>query len=248
MREWELIGQLQRSGTVPVDTVSIGDDCCVWQPDDRTALSVDTVVEGRHFERDTPEALVGRKAAASALSDLAAMGATPIGAVVALCCPAHRDAAALMLALRAELERHDCMLLGGDTTAADQLIVSVTVCEPAAERLLLRQGAELGDVLAVTGLLGGSFADGRHLKPQPRLAEGAWLAAQSGVKAMLDLSDGLAGDVRRLAEASDVGMVLHTNQIPLHPTIANGPEPHRRAASDGEDYELLVCRGCTQMA
>ena len=95
MREWELIGQLQRSGTIPADTVSIGDDCCVWNPDDRTALSVDSVVEGRHFDRETPDALVGRKAAAAALSDLAAMGAQPVGAVVALACPPHRDAAAL---------------------------------------------------------------------------------------------------------------------------------------------------------
>ena len=159
MRESDLIRSLRARITDPPGALGIGDDCCVWTPGGPTCLSVDAIVEGRHFQSDTDPVLVGRKAAAAALSDLAAMGATPRGAAVAISCPARWNPLAVMDGLTAELERHACPLLGGDTTAADQLVVSVTVWGEAANGRLLRRGdGQAGDLLVVTGPLGGSLA------------------------------------------------------------------------------------------
>ena len=102
MHENELIRQLRQRVRDPATMIGIGDDCCVWTPNGRTCLSTDTMVEGRHFRADDAPALVGRKAAGAALSDLAAMGATPVGATVALSCPARWDALAVMEGLLTE--------------------------------------------------------------------------------------------------------------------------------------------------
>ncbi len=219
----------------------IGDDCCWWQPQGLTCLSVDSIVEDRHFTRaDSPEA-IGAKAAGAALSDLAAMGARPVGAVVALHIAPGWDAPALVAACRRHLAAYGCPLLGGDTTAASALALSVTVWgEASAGRLVHRHGGQAGDVLAVTGPLGGAPASGRHLRPRPLLEEGCWCAAQPAVHAMMDLSDGLASDAPRLAVASGLGCELEAAAIPLHPDIADDPEALRRACCDGEDFALLL--------
>ena len=241
MRENDLIRALRGRIADPAGTRGIGDDCCEWTPGGRTCLSVDAVVEGVHFTPDTDPLLVGRKAAAAALSDLAAAGAKPVGAAVTLCCPARWNGLAVMEGLLAELQRHGCPLLGGDTTGAQQLVVSVTVWGEAHEhsRLLNRQGGEAGDLLVVTGPLGGSFASGRHLRPEPRLAEGAWFAACPYVHAAMDLSDGLAADAPKLAEASGLGCLLLPNQVPVHEDVT-AARAMEAACGDGEDYELLV--------
>lgn len=242
--ELALIRALQEAHPPPAGMLGIGDDCCVWQPKGPVCLSTDAIVEGRHFTAETPPRLVGRKAAAAALSDLAAMGALPTGAVAALCCPGRWDAAAVMAGLGEELARHGCPLLGGDTTAAEQLVVTVTVWgegDPAAGgRLVRRSGGRPGDLLVVTGPLGGSLRSGRHLTPEPRLAEGRWLARQSTVHAMMDLSDGLASDAPKLAEASGCGVLLLPAQVPVHPDVPPLSDSARAACCDGEDYELLV--------
>jgi thiamine-monophosphate kinase len=240
MRENELIRQLRQRTPVPTDMRGIGDDCCEWTPTGRTCLSVDTIVEGVHFLASDAPGLIGRKAAAAALSDLAASGARPVGAVVALSLPAHWDGLAVMDGLLSELTRHGCVLLGGDTTNAQQLTISVTVWgEAAGTRLLHRDGAEAGDLLIVTGPLGGSFASGRHLRPEPRFAEGAWLAASPYVHAAMDLSDGLASDAPRLAEASGCSCLLLPKQVPVHADVV-GHDGARAACCDGEDFELLA--------
>jgi thiamine-monophosphate kinase len=132
-------------------------------------------------------------------------------------------------------------LFGGDTTGGDQLVVSVTVWgEPAGERLLRRSQAEVGDLLVVTGRLGGSFASGRHLCPTPRLAEGAWLGSRDFVHGLMDLSDGLAADAPKLAEASSCGCLLLPGDLPLHADVDLDGDPFGQALCDGEDYELLM--------
>jgi thiamine-monophosphate kinase len=169
------------------------------------------------------------------------MGAVPKGAVVALSCPEHRDAEAVMAGCLATLQHYDCPLLGGDTTASAQLVITVTVWgEAAHKRFLRRDGGSPGDLLVVTGPLGGSLISGRHLKPEPRLAEGAWFAGHPAVKAAMDLSDGLGADVRRLASASSCGAMLLPAQIPVHDDVEILSDTTRAAFDDGEDYELLV--------
>jgi thiamine-monophosphate kinase len=248
MREFDFIRQIQaQAPAVPEGMLGIGSDCCEWTPGGRTALSVDTVVEGVHFTPDTPAAAVGRKAAAAALSDLAAAGARPVGAVVALSLPKRWDGVALMAALSEELARHGCAVLGGDTTGSEHLVVSVTVWGEAwpAERAgavsrLLRRTGHVGDLLVVTGPLGGSFASGRHLRPEPRFAQGRWLAACPWIHGAMDLSDGLAGDAVRLAEAAGCGVMLLPAQVPVHPDVPQRSDTIRAACCDGEDFELLA--------
>lgn len=241
MKENELVAALRARVRDPAGVLGIGSDCCAWTPGGRTCLSVDAVVEGVHFRSDEEPGLVGRKAAAAALSDLAAAGARPKGAVVALSCPPRWDGLALMEGLLAELGRHDCPLLGGDTTSAERLTLSVTCWgEAAGRRLLDRFGGGVGDLLVVTGPLGGSLASGRHLRPEPRLAEGAWLAESPYVHACMDLSDGLASDAPRLAAASRCGCVLLPGEVPVHPDVPVLSDTVRAACCDGEDFELLA--------
>ncbi|MBA3685113.1 MAG: thiamine-phosphate kinase [Planctomycetes bacterium] len=241
MRENDLIRELRAKLRDPEGVLGIGDDCCVWTPGGTTCLSVDAIVEGRHFTSVATPAQIGRKAAGAALSDLAAMGARPVGAAVTLVCPGRWDAAAIMDGLIAELARHHCPLLGGDTCGGDALVVSVTVWgEAAKHRLLKRSGATPGDLLVVTGPLGGSLASGRHLAPQPLLAEGAWFAGHPAVHALMDLSDGLATDAPKLAEASGCGCLLLPAQVPVHPDVPEMSDTVRAALCDGEDYELLA--------
>lgn len=225
----------------PAGSLGIGDDACVWTPGGATCLSVDGLVESRHFTKETPPEAVGRKAAAAALSDLAAMGARPVGAVVSLHCPTHWDSMALMDALISELNRHGCHCFGGDSTGSDLLVVSVTVWGEAVEgsRLLSRSGAQTGDLLVVTGSLGGSLHKGRHLCPEPRFPEGQWLAQWPATHAMMDLSDGLAADAPKLAAASGCGCLLLPGSVPRHPDVDEHNDPIRQALCDGEDFELL---------
>lgn len=247
MKEFELIKEVAKRTPTPPGMVGIGDDCCVWSANGSTCLSVDSMVEGRHFTADADPGLVGRKAAGAALSDIAAMGAKPIGAVVALTCPARWDAPAIMAGVGDELSRHGCALLGGDTTGGEQLVLSVTVWgEPAAGRLLYRSGGKPGDLLVVTGPLGGSLKSGRHLRPEPRLAEGQWLAGHGMVHAMMDISDGLAGDAPKLAEASGCGCLLLPAQVPVHDDVATISDGIKAAMCDGEDFELLAAVSADQ--
>jgi thiamine-monophosphate kinase len=218
----------------------VGDDCAVLRGEGRNhylLFKTDAVVEGVHFTpRERPE-LIGRKALARALSDLAAMGASPLAAVVTLGVP--KDASVRRLrAIYRGMERlakkYAVNLVGGETTRARQLFLNVALLgECRGYCPVLRSGARAGDLIFVTGRLGATRTR-RHLVFEPRLAEGQWLARHKLASSLMDLSDGLGADLPRLARASGVDFQLDPAAIPR----ARGATL-KAALNDGEDYELL---------
>jgi thiamine-monophosphate kinase len=229
-----------------------GDDAAVVRARDYAVTSIDSLVENVHFSLATHSAAdVGWKALATALSDLAAMGADAGEAYVALVVPTRFDGSLdLVLGMEELAEATGTTIAGGDVVSGQILAVTVAVTGWADRELELigRGGAWGGDLVGVTGELGGSEAgrlvlesgEGgstalvrRHLRPEPRLAEGTALA-RAGATAMIDLSDGLATDARHLAERSGVQLRLELAQGPCAP----GVEPVA-AATGGDDYELL---------
>ncbi|HVX23605.1 MAG TPA: thiamine-phosphate kinase [Acidimicrobiales bacterium] len=253
----ERLGQLMRSaaGRPPAGQVWIGDDAAVVPPPvGNLVLSTDAAVAGVHADLD----LVGLddlgwKALTAAVSDLGAMGAVPSWALVTLCLPPGTDLDRLGRGLADASAAWACPVVGGDLTTADQLVVSVSVVGDLVDDRppVTRSGASAGDTVAVTGPLGASaaglrllrdaHAGGRdaagplvaaHRRPTARLAEGR-AARDAAATAMMDVSDGLALDLHRLADASGVGFVL--DRVP----VAEGATMDE-AVGGGEDYELLV--------
>ncbi|CAK9028421.1 Thiamine-monophosphate kinase (TMP kinase) (Thiamine-phosphate kinase), partial [Durusdinium trenchii] len=222
--EFSFIEKLRRRANVlPAVHLGIGDDAAWLASSPHGQLvAVDMLAEGRHFTfpEATPE-LVGRKALAVNLSDLAAMGGRPTSAFVSLMLPADRGSAFAdrvmtgLLELAAEFQ---VTVAGGDTNSwAGPLVISVTVCgEPLDSRPILRRGACADDWLMVSGPLGGSFPSGRHLTFEPRVELAAYLVEHVQVHAMIDLSDGLGSDLRHLLDASEVGAILKADSIPIH--------------------------------
>jgi thiamine-monophosphate kinase len=220
--------------------VGVGDDCAVLRGEGKNRFllfKTDAVVEGVHFRpREKPE-LIGRKAMARALSDLAAMGATPLAAVITLGVAKHesvRRLKGIYAGLEKIAKKYGVNLVGGETTRAKELFLNVALLgECRGYAPVLRSGAKAGDLIAVTGLLGGTQS-GKHLRFAPRLAEGEWLARKKIATAMMDLSDGLGADLPRLAKASGASFQLEAKAIPRSPNASL-----QAAINDGEDYELL---------
>jgi thiamine-monophosphate kinase len=214
-----------RSGAVEV---GIGDDAAVL--DDGTVVSTDILVAGVHFDLGRMSARdVGHRAATANLSDLAAMGARPVALLAAFGLPPGFEDTVEIVAGMCE---HGVPVAGGDLSRSPVLVVSVTALG-RADRAVLRSGGSPGDLLAVTGLLGGQAAAGYAGRVMPRIEEGCVLAAV--VTAMIDLSDGIATDARRLASASGTGAVVELERLPRAPGATV-----EQAATGGEDYELLV--------
>jgi thiamine-monophosphate kinase len=250
--------------------LGIGDDAAIWQPSrsNRSAITTDALVEGVHFTRAAMSAAdVGYRALASNLSDIAAMGAKPVLATIAFGVGPGADEAWILECYRglaALAERAQCAIAGGDLVRGPAIMISITVVgEVRPSNLKTRAGMLPGDTIAVTGPLGASRAGlavaveqpelaaesaaaaalRAFRTPEPRLAEGRWLAASRNVRAMMDTSDGLSTDLARLARASACGATIDT--IPVADAaraIAGraGANAEQWALDGGEDFELLI--------
>jgi thiamine-monophosphate kinase len=253
MNEFELIRRLTRD--LPTnDTVKVGtgDDCAVLEMGGAELLlfKTDAVVEGIHFTKETPPEKIGRKALARCLSDIAAMAGRPTAALVTIALPREFDPAfveGIYAGLNALARQHHVAVVGGETTTnPERVLISVALIGSAErDKVLLRSGALVGDAIFVTGELGGSIT-GKHLDFEPRLAEARWLATQFPIHAMLDVSDGLAGDLRHILTASGVGAELLKRAVPISRAAreiskkGDTAKPAFAAAlTDGEDFELL---------
>lgn len=235
----ELVGSLRHFRKEVA--VGPGDDCAViaergaaWDQ----LLKTDAIVEGVHFLASAPAAKVGWKALCRAISDVAAMGGEARHALVTLGLPEEASLAwvrRLFSGIRQAGERYGVEIVGGETVRTPgPAFVSVALTGRVERgRAVLRSGGRAGDAVLVTGQLGGSIR-GWHLEFHPRISEGRWLGKSGWVHAMMDLSDGLAADLPRLARASKVGWRLFDNVLPIRrgSTLPG-------ALNDGEDYELL---------
>lgn len=231
----------------PEVVVGAGDDCAVLRtpdPEVYSLLKTDCLVEGVHFSRDSDPEKVGWKCLCRSLSDIAAMAGTPRAALVTLAASPDHQIATIegwYRGLRRAAEQYQVSIVGGETSSlpdgADTALLSLMLTgEVSRERCVYRHGAHVGDLIAVTGRLGGSLASGRHLDFVPRLTEARWLAETLRPTAMMDLSDGLAKDLPRLAKAGGkLGWRIDLDSLPCH----QGCDPGS-ALGDGEDYELLL--------
>ncbi len=254
MNEFELIARLTRS--LPTNAsvvVGAGDDCAVLDfglPDRWLLFKADAVVEGIHFTDATPPEQIGHKALARALSDIAAMAGQATCALVTLGLPKNFEAGfveGIYRGLNALAGRYEVAVVGGETvTNPERIFISVALLGWVAKaKCVLRSGAKAGDAIFVSGELGGSLA-GKHLEFEPRLNEAHWLVDHFAVHSMIDLSDGLAGDLRHVLTASGVGAELLSEAIPISRAAklqargeSSAKPPLLAALTDGEDFELL---------
>lgn len=243
--EARLIAAIRRwlGAASPRAPFGIGDDCAVLRPlRGRPLLTVDPVIYGRHFDARLPARAVGAKLLKRNLSDVAAMGGRPEAAVVALTLDPRVRLdwlAGFYRGLAACARRYRVPIVGGDVAQADgSLAASLTLLGTVTgPRALTRVGARPGDHFYVTGVLGGSLRSGHHHDFQPRLAEGAWCARRPEVRAMIDLSDGLAKDIGALTPRG-AASALFAAALPRRAGASVAA-----ALSEGEDYELAFAVG-----
>lgn len=266
--EFSLIERIRQQfgDLVPAGWEGIGDDCAVIPRNATQSLLVttDMLVEKVHFLTDhiTPYEL-GYKSLAVNLSDIAAMGGKPLAFFLSIALPKDTDLSWIEKFLQG-FRAFQVPLLGGDTTASlEGILINITVLGLADNaHIKRRKDAQAGDCIAVTGPLGDSAAGlkcllegfdspqaetlvGRHHLPRPYLAEGDWLGRQSGVRAMMDVSDGLAGDLKHILRASGLAARIEPEQIPLSPALKQVAAERQWNAAElairgGEDYVLLV--------
>ncbi|WP_459558171.1 thiamine-phosphate kinase [Lacunimicrobium album] len=253
--EFDLIADIRsRAASSPFVDLGIGDDAALLsslllEGGKQLVVTKDIVMDGTDFLiEECGYRAAGRKALAVNLSDMAAMGAEPVAAFVGLVLPkvaSQREALELMSGIEELAREFKTVIAGGDTNSWDgKLAVSVTLLGRVAKgRAMTRSGAQVGDIVCVTGALGGSIL-GHHLTFTPRVKEASWLASHYAIHAMMDLSDGLSSDIQHLIHESKVGTILDATQIPVTDDAktlsqTSGRSVVDHALHDGEDFELL---------
>jgi thiamine-monophosphate kinase len=244
----------KRAGRIIVDS---GDDAAVVEAGRGHLLfKTDSVIDGVHFDSKTakPED-IGHKAIARCLSDIGAMGCFPTFAVVAIMIPRNAREAwikRLLTGLERTARRFGTAVVGGDVAShAGKLAINVALLGETRDlEPVRRSGARVGDAILVTGPLGGSIL-GKHLKFTPRVREGAELNRRFELHSMIDLSDGLASDLRHLCEESRAGAIVFEDRLPITAqakrlSARDGRTPVDHALYDGEDYELLFTMPATE--
>lgn len=236
----------------PTVIVGAGDDAAVLKSSSRdmyVLFTCDTIVEGVHFAAGTPPERVGRKAIAAALSDIAAMGGLPKDALVSIGVSPLHDLSyveGVYRGMAGMAGKHRVSIAGGDTVRSPSgMSITVSVIGEVEEScLVLRSGARVDDAILITGWVGGASM-GKHLDFEPRINEARFLVQNFDVHSMIDVSDGLASDLMKLAGAAGVGVRLLEKRIPVSPSISGLPSRERldRALNEGEEFELLLTMG-----
>lgn len=255
MNELELIRKIKNivSPIAEPVVVGIGDDCAVldFKIDNLFILfKTDAVVEGIHFLPGTDSNKVGHKALARCLSDIAAMGGKPVAALVTIGLPKNFSPdyiEGVYNGIKYLASRYSVSIAGGETTTnPERLLISISLIGTVEkDKCVLRSGAKVGDAIFVTGELGGSI-EGKHLEFEPRINEASWLVNNFKPTSMIDLSDGLASDLRHITVEQGVGAELLASAIPISDVAKRRVRLHpdskpalTAALTDGEDFELL---------
>jgi len=239
--EFGLIGFIQKNLQVSPKVIrGIGDDTAVlsYTKDKYLLFTTDMMAEGGHFTRQMPLELIGRKALGCNISDIAAMGGLPTFAVVSIGVPKDtpvRFIEEIYKGMQSLAKDFNVSIVGGDTIKSEQMIINVALLgEVEKKYLVTRDGARPLDWIFVSGPLGGSLKSAKHLTFIPCVEEARFLVQNFKPSAMMDISDGLAGDLNHILKASQVGAKLWMDMIPLAPQSSQ-----EQALSDGEDFELL---------
>lgn len=263
--EERFIAFLKTQFSSPERAIGIGDDCAViCKGSGFQLITTDALVEDVHFLMDfiTPENL-GFKAIAVNVSDIAAMGGKPESAFLTLALPKSLNVQWLknfMRGIKLACERYEIHLLGGDTVGSSHSIFINLTLLGSAKKIKLRSSAKIGDTIAVTGFLGDSLAGFElmklnmgpkfsrlveaHTTPDVYPEQGQWLASKTAVHAMMDISDGLDSDIRKILNASNCGAIVNTEDLPISDSLKKASQflnwnPIEKAATGGEDYALL---------
>jgi len=238
MKTLQQMGEHAAIAALTKNLKAVGDDCAVLPLDAHydLVLTSDPLISGVHFTPGTDPEQIGWKAAARVLSDFAAMGADPQYLLINLVAPPEQDFQTLEKiyeGVSKVRKLFDVDLVGGDLSQGPTLELHVFgVGRVPKGAALLRSGAHVGDILYVTGPLGGSFSSGKHLTFMPRIKESKWMRQSGFVRCMMDISDGLATDLRHILKASRVGADIVSANLPMVGTL-------EQALFDGEDFELL---------
>ena len=239
--EFGLINTLKAYAPIAKSVIKgIGDDAAVlpFIKDKYLLLTTDMLAEDTHFTRRMPPQSIGRKALACNISDIAAMGGLPTFAVISIGLPKNlplRFIQDMYKGIQSVAKDFNVSIVGGDTIKTDKIVINIALLGQVEKKhLIMRDGARPGDWIFVTGSLGGSLKSGRHLDFLPRVPQARFLVENFKPHAMMDISDGLSGDLNHILKASKVGARLDYNAIPKHKGVSLS-----QALNDGEDFELL---------